>query len=89
MRYVGITQHGTLLIEMSVDEWQNIGTLPADIGVLAEQVRAFRGATGMSQEKFAARASISRNYLSMLESGKEPNMSLDIVWRIREAIDQL
>jgi DNA-binding XRE family transcriptional regulator len=88
MRFIGMTEHGNILIEMSADEWQNIGAAPVTISRLASQVLAFRKMNNMSQDAFASRAGISRNYLSMLETGKEPNLSMDIVWRIREAIDQ-
>ncbi len=88
MKYIGFTQSGSILIEMSTDEWQSVGTLMSDVNLLAQQVLSFRALNSMSQERFAQRAGISRNYLSMLESGKEPNLSLDVVTRIREAIDQ-
>lgn len=88
MKHIGMTQSDTILIEMTVDEWQSLGALPCNVELLAAQIRAFRGLHNMSQVEFAARAGISRNYLSMIETDKEPNLSMDVVWRIREAIDQ-
>ena len=88
MRHIGLTQSGTVLVEMTIDEWQNLGAIITDVELLAQQVISHRALTGMNQEQFAKRAGISRTYLSMLESGKGPNLSLNIVTRIHEAIDQ-
>lgn len=42
----------------------------------SERVSSLRGRLGLSQEAFAKRLGVSRNYVSMIEQGREPSASL-------------
>ena len=53
MRHIGLTQSGTVLVEMTIDEWQNLGAIITDVELLAQQVISHRALTGMNQEQFA------------------------------------
>ena len=86
MRYIGITTNGTVLIEMSVDEWNRVGQTLPTVELLGEQVRAHRAIWRITQTEMAERAGISRNYLSLIESGKIANISLGILSSLQDAM---
>ena len=48
-------------------------------------IQALREETGLSQEALAAKAKLSRHYISELESGKR-NPSLDVLMRLAKGL---
>ena len=54
-------------------------------GLLGKRIREIRKSQGLSQEKLAERASISAQYVSNIERGKE-NPTLDLLLRLAEAL---
>lgn len=53
---------------------------------LNEYIRLHRMRLGMTIKQAAARAGISRNYWSMIERGKCPNLTLSTLIRVCEAV---
>jgi len=51
-----------------------------------DQVRKRRKADGLSQEKLAGQAGISRTYLSEIERGEAENISFRVVERLKEVL---
>ena len=54
---------------------------------LGSTIRALREAQGMTQEALAARAKVTRPYVTMLETGAKKNPSLVILKRLAKALD--
>ena len=55
----------------------------ADVFTVLRQIR-FR--KGMTRGELAERAGIAQSYLSMIEHGKRPNVPLDTLTRIADAL---
>lgn len=51
----------------------------------ADRVRKLRNSYGISQEKFAKRLGISRDYLSQLENGREPGRHVQKIIELFES----
>lgn len=54
-------------------------------GLLGKRIREIRKRQGLSQERLAERASISAQYVSNIERGKE-NPTLDLLLRVADAL---
>jgi transcriptional regulator with XRE-family HTH domain len=54
--------------------------------VFAKELRELRTKAGLTQEEVGSRAGVSREYVSMLESGKN-TPTIDVFIRLCEAID--
>lgn len=66
--------------------------------LFGDKVRSLRAERGLSERKLAERASLSRGYISLLlkDRGshkdphgdyKLPNPTLDVIWRLAEALE--
>jgi len=70
-----------------------LGTLPSHLNrpfryvTFGQAIARKRKERGLSQSKLAQAASISRNYISLLERNKRNNLSLAIFLRIACALD--
>lgn len=62
--------------------WRNL-TLWKQIGVFIRWAREFRGFT---QEKLAKKANIDLKYLKRMERGKTESVTLEEIFRIKEAL---
>ena len=64
-----------------------------DIKIIGDNVRNLRKEKGLSQEKLAELANVSRNYISMIERGEAENFSDDIIqklaWGLEVSIEQI
>ena len=60
--------------------------LEQQIEDLGAGVMAYRKLNRMTQDDFAARCSVSRNYISQIERGVAKNLSLDIYQRINKEL---
>jgi transcriptional regulator with XRE-family HTH domain len=64
-----------------------------DIKIIGDNVRNLRKEKGLSQEKLAELANVSRNYISMIERGEAGNFSDDIIqklaWGLEVSIEQI
>ena len=54
---------------------------------LATVLRTLREEQDITQEQLAKRARIARTYVTLLESGRKKNPSLDILKRLARALD--
>ena len=54
--------------------------------VFARNLKKYRNASGLSQERFAEKARLHRTYISAVERGKR-SIALDNVQKIAEALD--
>ena len=57
-----------------------------DTSELGRQVRALRLKLGLSQDSLAEKASISRNYVSIIERGEAQNVSLGVLQKLAAAL---
>lgn len=58
--------------------------MPRDLR-FADRVKSYRKREGISQEEFANRLGISRNYVSMIEGGHEPSEQVRLHFSLLES----
>ena len=54
---------------------------------MGRRIEAARSKAGMSQEQLADRAGLTRAFVSRVENGLAPKVSVDTVWKICKALD--
>jgi DNA-binding XRE family transcriptional regulator len=86
MRKIGKTLSGNVLIEMSMNEWQEVvehNGIPKD---LSAAVVEYRMKNGLTQMELAQKIGISRTRVQELERGLSRNMRLRTYERVLSAI---
>jgi DNA-binding XRE family transcriptional regulator len=86
MRKIGKTLSGNILIEMSVNEWQEVvehNGIPKDLSAAVVQ---YRMENGLTQMELAQKIGISRTRVQEIERGLSRNMRLRTYERVLLAI---
>jgi DNA-binding XRE family transcriptional regulator len=86
MRKIGKTLSGNILIEMSVNEWQEViehNVIPKDLSVAVVQ---YRMENGLTQMELAQKIGISRTRVQEIERGLSRNMRLRTYERVLSTI---
>lgn len=60
---------------------------PQNLTDLGQYIRRQRLAMGIDQSDFAKRAGLSRNYISLIESGHASNLTVNALAGIAQALD--
>lgn len=55
--------------------------------IIAERIKFFRLCSHLSQKQLAEKADVSQAYISSIESGKQKNITIDILYRIADALN--
>ena len=90
MKFIGYTESGSLIVEVSEDEYRGFvlaTTMSRDFVKsghfdVSAMAKAYRQQNKITQADFAERVGISRNYLSQIERGEAKNFSVAVYMAI-------
>lgn len=86
MRKIGKTLSGNVLIEMSMNEWQEVVEHNGSPKDLSAAVTEYRMKNGLTQKQLAQKIGISRTRVQEIERGLSRNMRLRTYERVLSTI---
>ena len=86
MRKIGKTLSGNVLIEMSMNEWQEVFEHNGNPKDLSAAVVEYRMKNGLTQTQLAQKIGISRTRVQEIERGLSRNMRLQTYERVLSTI---
>jgi DNA-binding XRE family transcriptional regulator len=82
VKYAGLSRHGDLMSLPGMDPIED-GIKPAHMGM---RIKTLREKNNLTQEELALLCGVTKSAVSYWESGKTRNISLDIFWRLLDAL---